>query len=160
MAVWPENDIYWGFNWGRSQKLALARIFYTDSRLVMVGLVSIVSPGFVGVTLAVQAAELERKRQNEQMRSATLDSLLASDTKNMQISYDQVTELSYDGKYLRIKFGSSTARVQPVKSGGMLAYAHPDAVSAPTQLMRHTIEVLNGVPAIAGKIVAKPRPLL
>jgi len=136
--------------------LALARIFFTDSRLVIVGLVSIVSPGFVGVTLAVQAAELERKRQNEQMRSATLDSILASDPQNMQISYGQVDELSCDQKYLRIRFGGSTARVQPVKSGGLLAYAHPDAVPDPKRLMKQSIEVLKGVPAIAGKILVKP----
>jgi len=134
----------------------LARIFFTDSRLVIVGLVSIVSPGFVGVTLAVQAAELERKRQNEQMRSATLDSILASDPQNMQISYGQVDELSCDQKYLRIRFGGSTARVQPVKSGGLLAYAHPDAVPDPKRLMKQSIEVLKGVPAIAGKILVKP----
>jgi hypothetical protein len=156
LAVWPENDIHWGFGLGRSHKLRLARVFFTDIRLVMVGLESIVSPGFVGVSLAVQAAELERKRQNELMRSATLDSLLASDVKNMQISYAQVNELTYDKKCFRIKFGSSEARVQPVKSGGLLAYAHPDAVPDPTKLMKQTIEVLNHVPAIAGKIVSKP----
>jgi hypothetical protein len=156
LAVWPENDIHWGFSWGRSQKLAEARIFFTDSRLVMVGLVGILSPGFAGTTLAVQVAELERKRQNERMRTATLDSLLSSDAKNRQISYDQVAELSYDKKYLRIKFGSSMVRVQPVKSGGFLAYAHPDAVPDPAQLMKQTIEVLSAVPALAGKIVVKP----
>jgi hypothetical protein len=136
--------------------LTAARIFFTDNRLVMVGIVSILSPGFVGTTLAVQAAELERKRQNEKMRTATLDTLLAFDTKNMQISYDQVTEMSCDKKYLRIKFGSSTARVQPLKSGGFLSYAHPDAVSDPAQLMKQTIQVLSDVPSIAGKIVVKP----
>jgi hypothetical protein len=156
LAVWPENDIRWGFSWGRSQKLDAARVFFTDNRLVMVGLVSILSPGFAGTTMAVQVAELERKRQNERMRSATLDGLLASDAKNMQISYEQVTEFFYDKKCLRIKFGSSTARVQPVKSGGFLAYAHPDAVSDPTHLMKQTIEVLKNVPAIAGKIIVKP----
>jgi len=156
LAVWPENDIHWGFSWGRSQKLAAARIFFTDSRLVMVGLVTILSPGFVGTTLAVQAAELERKRQNEQMRTATLDSLLASDPRNMQISYELVAEISCDEKYFRIKFGSSSARVQPVKSGGFLAYAHPDAVPDPAQLMKQTIEALSNVPALAGKIVMKP----
>src|ERR1700680_5016569 len=109
LAVWPENDIHWGFSWRPSQKLAAARVFFTDNRLVMVGLVSILSPGFVDTTLGVQAAELERKRQNERMRNATLDSLLASDAKNVQISYEQVAELSYDKKNLRIKFGSSTA---------------------------------------------------
>jgi len=135
--------------------LAAARIFFTDSRLVMVGIVSILSPGFVGTTLSVQAAELERKRQNEQMRTATLDGLLASDPNNMQISYEQVAELSYDKKYLRIKFQGSMARVQPVKSGGFLAYAHPDAVPDPAQLMRQTIDALNDVPALAGKIIVK-----
>jgi hypothetical protein len=156
LAVWPENDIHWGFSWGRSRKLDAARIFFTDSRLVMVGLVSILSPGFVGTTLAVQAAELERKRQNERMRTATLDSLLASDPQNMQISYERVAELSYDKKCLRVKFEGSTARVQPVKSGGFLAYAHPDAVPNPAQLMRQTIEALNNVPALAGKVTVKP----
>ena len=135
--------------------MAAARIFFTDSRLVMVGIVSILSPGFVGTTLSVQAAELERKRQNEQMRTATLDGLLASDPNNMQISYEQVAELSYDKKYLRIKFQGSMARVQPVKSGGFLAYAHPDAVPDPAQLMRQTIDALNDVPALAGKIIVK-----
>lgn len=155
LAIWPENDVSWGFSWGRSQRLAVARIFFTDSRLVMVGLVSILSPGFVGTTLAVQAAELERKRQNEKMRTATLDDLLASDPQNMQVSYEQVAELSYDKKYLTIKFGSSTARVQPVKSGGFLGYAHPDAIPDPAQLMRQTVQALSSVPALAGKVVAK-----
>jgi hypothetical protein len=135
--------------------LAAARVFFTDTRLVMVGLVSILSPGFVGTTLAVQAAELERKRQNERMRTATLDSLLASDAKNVQFSYEQVTELCYDRRCLKIKFGGSTAKVQPVKSGGFLAYAHPDAVSDPARLMKETVEVLSSVPALAGKIVVK-----
>jgi hypothetical protein len=156
LAVWPENDISWGFAWGRSEKLTVARVFFTDTRLVMVGLVSILSPGFAGTTMAVQVAELERKRQNERMRTATIDSLLASDPKNVQISYEQVTELRYDKKCLRIKFGSSTAKVQPVKSGGFLAYAHPDAVSDPAKLVRQTIEILNGMPGIAGKTVVKP----
>lgn len=136
--------------------MSLARVFFTDNRIVMVGLVSIISPGFVSVSLAVQAAELERKRQNEHMRSATLNTLLASDTKNIQVSYAQVDELIYDKKYFRIKFGSSMARVQPVKSGGLLGYAHPDAVPDPTKLMKQTIEVLKEVPAIAGKVVLKP----
>jgi hypothetical protein len=156
LVVWPENDISWGFTWGRSGKLMVARVFFTDTRLVMVGLVSILSPGFAGTTMAVQVAELERKRQNERMRTATLDSLLASDAKNMQIGYDQVNELCYDKKGFKIKFGGSTVKVQPVKSGGFLGYAHPDAVSDPAQLVRQTIEILNGVPSIAGKIVAKP----
>jgi hypothetical protein len=155
LMVWPEADVHWGFDWGRSQKLAQARIFFTDKRLVMVGLVSIVSPGFVGVTLAVQAGELERKRQNEQMRNATMDSLLQSDSKNTQIGYDQVNELIYDGKSFRVKFGSATARLQPVKSGGLLPYAHPDAVADPRLLMKQTIEALEGVPSLAGKIVVK-----
>jgi hypothetical protein len=156
LAVWPENDIHWGFSWGRSQKLDVARIFFTDDRLVMVGLVGILSPGFVGTTLAVQAAELERKRQNELMRTATLDTLLASDPRNMQVSYEKVVELIYDKKCLRIKFEGSTARVQPVKSGGFLAYAHPDAVPDPAKLMKQTIGALNNVPALAGKITVKP----
>lgn len=153
LAVWPENDIHWGFSWRMSQKLIAARIFFTDSRVLMVRLVSILSPGFVGTTLAVQAAELERKRQNERMRDTSPDGLLASDPENMQISYQQITELSYDKKYLRIKFGSSAVRVQPVKSGGFLAYAHPDAVADPTRLMEQTMEILKGVPDIASKIV-------
>jgi hypothetical protein len=156
LAVWPENDVYWGFNWGRSPKLAEVRIFFTDKRVVMIGLVGILSPGFVGTTLGVQAAELERKRQNEQMRTATLDGLLSSDPRNMQVSYEQVAEISCDEKYFRIKFGSSIARVQPVKSGGFLAYAHPDAVPDPAQLMKQTIEALSDVPALAGKIVVRP----
>lgn len=139
-----------------SQKLSAARIFFTDSRLLMVRLVSILSPGFVGTTLAVQAAQLERKRQNERMRDASPDSLLASDAENVQVSYQQITELSYDRKYLRIKFGDSTARVQPVKSGGFLAYAHPDAVADPTRMIEQTIQILKDVPEIAGKIVARP----
>ncbi len=155
LAVWPEANIHWGFNWGRSQKLTEGRIFFTDTRMVMVGLVSIVSPGFVGVTLAVQAAELERKRQNEEMRTASLDSLLKSDAKNLQIGYDQVSEISYDGKHLRIKFGGSAVRVQPVKAGGLLAYAHPDAVADPKLLMRQTVEAMSAVPALAGKVVSR-----
>jgi hypothetical protein len=156
LAVWPENDISWGFAWGRSQKLDVARVFFTDNRLVMVGLVSILSPGFAGTTMAVQVAELERKRQNERMRRATLDSLLASDAKSVQISYEQVTELRYDKKCLRIKFGTSTAKVQPIKFGGFLGYAHPDAVSDPPRLMKQTVEALCSVPALAGKIVVNP----
>lgn len=155
MAVWPENDVYSGSGWRRSQKSVVARVFFTENRLAMVGLVSIVSPGFVGTTLSVQAAELERRRQNEQMRSETLDSLLESDAKSMQISYAQVTELGFDKKQLTIKFGSSTARVQPVKSGGFLGYAHPDAVSDPRQLMKQTIKALSDVPAVAGKILVR-----
>jgi len=139
-----------------SQKLVAARVFFTDSRLLMVKLVSILSPGFVGTTLAVQSAELERKLQNERMRDASPDDLLASDPENMQISYQEITELSCDKKYLRVKFGSSTARVQPVKSGGFLAYAHPDAVADPLRMMEQTIEVLKEVPDIAGKIVVRP----
>jgi len=156
LAVWPENDIHWGFGWRRSQRLVAARVFFTDSRLLMVKLVSILSPGFVGTTLAVQAAQLERKRQNELMRDASPDSLLASDTENIQVSYQQVAELSYDKKYLRVKFGGFTARVQPVKTGGFLAYAHPDAVADPTRLMDQTIEILKGVPEISRKIVLRP----
>ena len=155
LVVWPEADLHWGFNWGRPQRLALARVFFTDARLVLVELVSIVSPGFVGVTLAVQAAELERNNQNERMRSETLDALLRSDEKNIQVSYDQVDEIAHDGKHLRVKFGAFTARVQPVKSGGLLGYAHPDAVADPRQLVSQTVEALKGVPALAGKIVVK-----
>ena len=155
LAVWPENDIHWGFGLRMSQRLLMARIFFTDSRLLMVKLVSILSPGFAGATMAVQVAELERKRQNEKMRNASPDSLLASDAGNIQVRYQDITELTYDKKYLRIKFGDSTARVQPVKSGGFLAYAHPDAVADPKRLMEQTIEVLKGVPGLAGKIAAK-----
>jgi len=156
LAVWPENDIHWGYSWRMSQKLVAARIFFTDTRLLMVRLVSILSPGFVGTTLAVQAAELERKRQNERMRDASPDALLSTDAANVQISYQEITGLVYDRKYLRIKFGGSTARVQPVKSGGFLAYAHPDSVPDPTRMMDQTIEILKGVPEIATRIVVKP----
>ncbi|MDA4116199.1 MAG: hypothetical protein OK442_06560 [Thaumarchaeota archaeon] len=133
-----------------------ARIFFTDSRLLMVKLVSILSPGFVGTMMAVRVAELERKGQNERMRDASPDSLLASDAGNVQIRYQQVSELTYDKKYLRIKFDSSTARVQPVKSGGFLAYAHPDAVDDPKRMMEETVEILRRVPEISGKIVVRP----
>jgi hypothetical protein len=153
LAVWPENDIHWGFSLGTSRRLVAARVFFTDTRVLMVALVSILSPGFAGTSLAVQAAEAERKRQNEEMRSASPDALLRSDSRNMQIAYQEITEMSYDRKYLRIKFGSQVARVRPVKSGGFLAYAHPDAVPDPTRLMDETIEVLKGVPDLSHKIV-------
>ncbi len=90
------------------------------------------------------------------MRDASPDSLLASDAENVQVSYQQITELSYDRKHLRIKFGDSMARVHPVKSGGFLAYAHPDAVADPTRMIEQTIQILKDLPEIAGKIVARP----
>jgi hypothetical protein len=155
LAVWPENDIHWGFSLGMSRKLVAARVFFTDRRVLMVSLVSILSPGFAGTSLAVQVAEAERKRQNEKMRGSTPEELLASDARNVQIGYRDIAEMTYDRKYLRIRFGSSTARVRPVKSGGFLAYAHPDAVPDPTRLMDQTIEVLKGVPEVASKIVEK-----
>jgi hypothetical protein len=156
LAVWPENDINWGFGFRTSRRLVAARLFFTDSRLLMVKLVSILSPGFAGTMMAVRAAELERKEQNERMRHASPGSLLASDPENVQISYQQISELTYDKKYLRIKFDSSTARVHPVKSGGFLAYAHPDAVDDPKRLMDQTIEILKSVPEISSKIVVRP----
>jgi len=156
LAVWPENDISWGFGLRAPRRLVPARVFFTDSRLLMVKLVSILSPGFVGTMMAVRAAELERKRQNERMRDASPDGLLASDTENVQVSYRQVSELTYDKKYLRVKFDSSTARVQPVKAGGFLAYAHPDAVEDPKRMMDQTIEILKGVPEISSRIVVRP----
>lgn len=138
------------------RRLMPARVFFTDNRLLMVKLVSILSPGFVGTMMAVRQAELERKEQNERMRDASPDALLASDAENVQISYRQIAELTCEKKYLRIKFDGSTARVQPVKSGGFLAYAHPDAVDDPKRMMDQTVEILRGVPELSGKIVVRP----
>ncbi|HEV2389663.1 MAG TPA: hypothetical protein VGS04_02960 [Nitrososphaerales archaeon] len=122
---------------------------------MMVKIASILSPGFVGTTLAVQAAEVERKRQNERMRDANPDSLIALDSENVQVLYRDITELSYNRKFLRIRFGDSTARVQPVKTGGFLAYAHPDAIADPPRMIKQTIGILRDLPEIAGKIVVK-----
>jgi hypothetical protein len=133
----------------------VARVFFTDSRVLMVSLVSILSPGFVGTTLAVEAAQAERRKQNEKIRRSSPDELLASDSKNLQISYAEITEMTYDKKYLRIKFGGSTARVRPMKSGGFLGYAHPDAVPDPDRLMGETIATLKGVPSVASKIAER-----